>query len=256
MPGQPRPEPARFAVRHLRLQRPADGAVNKNAPSHRRHGGDRGLRALGRPAAHLPVDRVRRIASHGAGGLPLQGGLPRCGAAGGGGGRADGGRERRQGQGQGARSRRAANHRRDRDRPPLRPDQARRPRDAAAEEPARGDLRRDRTGSRDGARPSRRRLAAARARPADRPARRHLQRLRRAHPAQLPGLAARVGHRHLGHLRERLQRLAGQRRAVLRERRQGPAPARRPGRGPAAARAQHRPRLRRRLGRTGTACAR
>ena len=41
---------------------------------------------------------------------------------------------------------RAADHRRDRDRRPLRPDQARRPRDAAPEEPAGRDLRGDRTG--------------------------------------------------------------------------------------------------------------
>ena len=112
-------------------------------------------------------------------------------------------------------------HRRDRDRPPLRPDQARRARDAAPEEPAGGDLRGDRARA-AATRPTS--PTAARCRvttwPADRRARRDLQRLRRAHPAQLPGLAARVGHRHLGHLREDFNDALGNAAPFFAERRQ------------------------------------
>ena len=60
-----------------------------------------------------------------------------------------------------------------------------------------------------------------------------------AHAAELPGLAARVGHRHLGQLRRGLQRRARERRAVLHRGRACAPPARRAGRGPPPPRAQH-----------------
>ena len=112
-----------------------------------------------------------------------------------------GGREHRRGQGQGARADGRRTIARDRDRPALRPAQGRRPSDAAPEEPARGDLRGARSGQPRRARPPRRRLAARAKVARHGGARRDLQRLRQPHAAELPGLAARVGDRHLGRLR-------------------------------------------------------
>ena len=70
---------AAAASRSSATCRPAGGAdaMNKNPPSIGRIAAMVGVHAVGGGAAAVPVDGVRRHAAAAAGGLPLQGGLPR-----------------------------------------------------------------------------------------------------------------------------------------------------------------------------------